>query len=580
MYLMKVDPRALEENPDRSRHTPATAQADAMMLATIKAVGLVQPPVVVPRSDGGNGFVIDRGHRRVRLAIAAELAEIDILVDEPANDNGAMRSVVENIARETLNPVDQWRAIERLVALGWTEEGIGIALSLPVRRIKQLRLCANILPAILDQFAKGDMPNEQQLRTIAAARQEEQKEVWKKHKPSKVDPHVTWWSVAQALTKKRMYANDASFGDDLAAAYGIQWVEDLFAEGDQDGRYTTDVEAFLGAQQEWMTQNLPKRGTIAEVTNYGEVKLPPKAQRVHGKPGKADHTAMYLDREGRVQSVNYRMPEPPKKAKDKDGSGDASGSDEPIVTSRPRPDVTRMGIEMIGDYRTDALHDALARAPVENDTLTALLVLALAGLNVSVHSGAGGGVFGMKRFARHAVMLFDEQGKLAFDRETLQLAARGMLTEVLSCRENASNSGIVARVAGDAIGADRFLPNMGTDEFLSCLSRPALEASCAETSVTPRQKVRETRTALAEHFKAERFVHSSALFAPDAAKLMDWLLSNTVASHDEAEEPSAPTDQTGAVDPDEQESVQDLSEDGPAPEESGSDADPYQVAAE
>ena len=33
-------------------------------------------------------------------------------------------SLVENIAREPLNPVDQWRAIERLVALGWTEEAI------------------------------------------------------------------------------------------------------------------------------------------------------------------------------------------------------------------------------------------------------------------------------------------------------------------------------------------------------------------------------------------------------------------------------------------------------------------------
>ena len=39
-----------------------------------------------------------------------------------------MRSMVENIARENLNPVDQWRAIERLVALGWTEEAIAVAV--------------------------------------------------------------------------------------------------------------------------------------------------------------------------------------------------------------------------------------------------------------------------------------------------------------------------------------------------------------------------------------------------------------------------------------------------------------------
>ena len=38
---------------------------------------------------------------------------------------------------------------------------------------------------------------------------------------------------------------------------------------------------------------------------------------------------------------------------------------------------------MIGDLRTDALHEALARAPIEDDTLLALLVLAFAGRNVS-----------------------------------------------------------------------------------------------------------------------------------------------------------------------------------------------------
>src|SRR5690606_38236156 len=147
------------------------------------------------------------------------------------------------------------------------------------------------------------------------------------------------------LAKTRMYARDASFGDELAQAYGIAWVEDLFAPADQDSRYTTDVEAFLGAQQEWMTQNLPKKGVITEANSYGEVKLPPKAERVYGTAKKSDHTAMYLDREGKVKTVHFRMPEVKKKGK---GASD-NAADEPIVVSKPRPDVTRKGIEMIGD---------------------------------------------------------------------------------------------------------------------------------------------------------------------------------------------------------------------------------------
>ncbi|NMG41896.1 ParB/RepB/Spo0J family partition protein [Chelativorans sp. ZYF759] len=533
MEIKLVDPRSLVENPDRARRSKSNPQSDALLLATIKAVGIVQPPVVAPQSGGGNGFVIDAGHRRVKQAIAAGLEEIAVLVGEAAEDGGAMRSMVENIARENLNPVDQWRAIERLVALGWTEEAIAMALSLPVRQIRKLRLLANVLPAMLDHMAKGDMPNENQLRTIASASLEEQRQVWKAHKPSKADPQVSWWSVAQGLTRTRMYARDASFGEDLAQAYGIAWVEDLFAPADEDSRYTTDVEAFLGAQQEWMTNNLPKKGVVVEAGQWGEPKLPPKAERVYGKPAKSDHTAMYLDRDGKVQSVAFRMPET-KKPKDKNGAsaGDA-GADDNIIVSKTRPDVTRKGIEMIGDLRTDALHEALSRAPIEDDTLMALLVLAFAGQNVTVASGARNiSNYGAASLGEHAAHLFDQDGKLEFDTDTLRIAVRSLLIDVLSCRENRSDSGVVARVAGDAIGADNFMPNMGTEDFLSCLSRPALEASCADTSVLPRQKVKDTRTALVEHFKEDHFVHPSALFAPDPAKLGAWL-----KKHEAVEQP-------------------------------------------
>lgn len=539
MEIKLVDPRSLVENPDRARRSKSSPQSDALLLATIKAVGIVQPPVVAPQVDGGNGFVIQSGHRRVKQAIAAGLDEITVLVGDPAEDGGAMRSVVENIARENLNPVDQWRAIERLVALGWTEEAIAVALALPIRQIRKLRLLANVLPAMLDHMAKGDMPDERQLRTIAAASLDEQKEVWKANKPSKGDPQVSWWSVAQALQKTRMYARDASFGDELTAAYGIAWVEDLFAPADQDSRYTTDVEAFLGAQQEWMTQNLPKKGVIVEANTYGEVKLPPKAERVYGTPKKSDHTAMYLDREGKVKSVAFRMPEA-KRAKGKNGAVDDI-ADEPIVVSKPRPDVTRAGIDMIGDLRTEALHEALSRAPIEDDTLMALLVLAFAGQNVRVDSGAGGDYRFGNRFGRHAAMLFDVEGKLAFDMDTVRVAMRNVLIDVLSCREGMSKSGILALVAGNVVGADGFIANMGTEEFMSCLSRPALEASCADTPVLPRARVKDTRAALVEHFKEGHFVHPAALFVPDAVALGDWLTRNAVA--EDEDDDGMPVDQ-------------------------------------
>ncbi|MCY0150782.1 ParB/RepB/Spo0J family partition protein [Hoeflea sp. G2-23] len=543
MHIIKIDPRALKDNPDDARKSKSTPQGDALLAATIKAVGIIQPPVVSPEADGGNGFIIQAGHRRTRGAIAAELEEIEVIVTDPAEDGGAMRSMVENIAREPLNPVDQWRAIERLVALGWTEEGIAAALSLSVRQIKKLRLLANVLPAMLDQMAKGDMPDERQLRTIAAASIAEQKEVWKAHKPKKNET-TSWWSVANGLSKTRMYARDASFDDELAQAYGIAWVEDLFAPADEDSRYTTDVEAFLGAQQEWMTNNLPNNGMITESNNWGQPELPKKAERIYGKPKKSDCTAMYLDREGKVQSVVYRMPEP-KAAKGKAADGGA-------VASAQRPDVTQKGQDMIGDFRTDALHEALQRAPIEDDTLMALLVIAFAGQNVRVDTGSGNTGSFRSQIAPHAATLVDKAGNLAFDKDTLRIAVRSVLIEVLSCRRNMSNSGIVSRIAGAVVGADGFLPNMGTEDFLLCLSRQALEAACADTSVLPRNKVRDTRAALVEHFKEERFVHASALFAPEANELAGWKARNELTEDEEAGDADGSIDEPdeGDIDPD------------------------------
>jgi ParB family chromosome partitioning protein len=129
---------------------------------------------------------------------------------------------------------------------------------------------------------------------------------------------------------------------------------------------------------------------------------------------------------------------------------------------------------------------------------------------------------------------------------------RSVLIEVLSCRRNMSNSGIVSRIAGAVVGADSFLPNMGTEDFLLCLSRQALEGACADTSVLPRNKVRDTRAALVEHFQEERFVHGSAHFAPEVNELADWKARNEIVDDEDAGDADGSVDEPdeGDIDPD------------------------------
>jgi ParB family chromosome partitioning protein len=120
---------------------------------------------------------------------------------------------------------------------------------------------------MLDHMGRGDMPEERYLRSIASAPLSEQAAVWTKQKPKKGQT-ASWYAIANSLAKRQMFARDAKFSDKEAAAFGIAWSEDLFAPADEDSRYTTDVDAFLGAQLAWLEANLPKNGEIAQVDQW------------------------------------------------------------------------------------------------------------------------------------------------------------------------------------------------------------------------------------------------------------------------------------------------------------------------
>ncbi len=480
MELRSVDPRTLKHNPQNPRRMSAGEHPDAQLVA---------------------------GHRRVTAAIAAGLADILVLVRGPDDGGDGVRALSENVVRAQVDAVSQWRAIEALVSADWSEQAIATALALPVRTLRKLRLLAQILPGMLDQMALGDMPNEHQLRSIAAASPDEQASVWKKHKPKKGQAAI-WHEIARALSKRTLPATVAKFDADLAQAYGIAWTDDLFSPGGEDARTTTQVEAFLGAQNEWLANNLPQNGHLAELDQYGDPKLPAKAMRSYGKPRKGDGVACYVDgRTGEVQQVAYTLPEPKRHAP----TGEA---DKPAP--KARPDLTAKGVAMIGDVRTDALHQALREAPIGDDVLIGLLVLALGGRNVQVHSGEASKSYGWRERIAETLT---EGGVLTQDIDLLRATARAMLVGVLSCRENMSQSGMGARHASTAIGADGYLPNMATQEFLSCLSKRAMERTASANQVAPRNTGKETRAAMIAEVGTGSFVHPAALFPPTAKEL-------------------------------------------------------------
>jgi len=422
MELRRVDPRIIKANPGNPRKIQPGDMSDATLAASVQAVGILQPPAVTEKNGE---LTLAYGARRVRTAIKLGLPEIDVLVKDP-DEHDQMRAVSENVVRAPMATVDLWRSIESLASENWTEEAIAAALAIPVRQIRKLRLLATVNPALLDQIGAGDMPKEQELRTIASASREDQAAVWKKLKPKKGEGAV-WWRIAQALEKTRFFARDAKFGEDERAAFAIVWQEDLFAEGDEDNRFTVDGEAFTSAQRAWLDAHMPKNGVLLETDEYGNARLPPKAQRTWTKPKKGDQIGFTLHpRDGTVHEVVFRMPEPEaKKGKTRSIDGDSNEAPTPRKT---RPEITHKGDEIIGALRTEALVKSLEVNAIDDATLIGLLILALNARNVSIQTQGSGHAIRTK-----LIQLITEGGRLSHDVERLRVVARQTLANILSC---------------------------------------------------------------------------------------------------------------------------------------------------
>jgi ParB family transcriptional regulator, chromosome partitioning protein len=507
MELRRVDPRILKANAHNPRKIQPGQLSDAALAANIKAVGILQPPAATEKSGE---LTIAYGARRVRIAIQIGLPEIDVLVKDP-DERDQMRAVSENVVRAPMATVDLWRSIESLASENWTEEAIASALAIPVRQIRKLRMLATVHPTILDQIGAGDMPREQELRTIASASREDQAAVWKKFKPKKGEG-VLWWRLSQALDKTRFFARDAKFGEDERAAFGIVWQEDLFAEGDEDNRFTVDGEAFISAQCAWVDANMPKNGVRIEIDEYGREKLPPRAKPTWTKPKKGDQIGFSINpRDGTVREVVFRVSEP----EIQKGSGRSAGAeDDAPAPKRMRAEITRKGTEIIGALRTEALVKSLEVNACDDMALIGLLVLALNAQNVTIQT------HGSTRSTRTTlIQSITEGGRLTHDAERLRVVARQTLADVLSCSLGHGDSGLPARIAGDAIGADAHLGNMATEEFLSCLSKTAIERVGSSLNVLPRQRVKDTRAAVIAEATGSTYIHPGALFALSQAEI-------------------------------------------------------------
>jgi ParB family chromosome partitioning protein len=153
--LRNVPVELIAPNPKQPRHT---FDADALeaLAGSLRERGVLQPVLVRPVAGGSYELVA--GERRWRAAQLAGLETIPALIRDRDDAESLEAALIENMAREDLNPVEEARACAALVEeLGLTRESVGLRVGRSRVAVTNLLRLLDLPDEVLELLERGDL---------------------------------------------------------------------------------------------------------------------------------------------------------------------------------------------------------------------------------------------------------------------------------------------------------------------------------------------------------------------------------------------------------------------------------------
>ncbi|WP_394807535.1 ParB/RepB/Spo0J family partition protein [Nitrosomonas sp.] len=144
----------------------------AELAESIKAQGVMQPILVRPVN--ADQYEIIAGERRWRAAQLAGLTEVPALIRKVSDESALAMSLIENIQRENLNPLEEAMGIQRLInEFGMTHQTAGEALGNSRSTISNLLRLLNLSAPVQELMMQGkiDMGHGRALLSLAPVQQ-------------------------------------------------------------------------------------------------------------------------------------------------------------------------------------------------------------------------------------------------------------------------------------------------------------------------------------------------------------------------------------------------------------------------
>jgi len=144
---------SISPNPRQPR-TVFDEDALNELIASIKEIGILQPPVVRKVSEGRYELIM--GERRFRAAKAAGLKSIPVIIRQTPDNELLREALIENIHRSQLNPLEEAAAYAGLLSdFGCTHDELAAKLGRSRPLISNMLRLLNLPPTVQRKVAAG-----------------------------------------------------------------------------------------------------------------------------------------------------------------------------------------------------------------------------------------------------------------------------------------------------------------------------------------------------------------------------------------------------------------------------------------
>jgi ParB family transcriptional regulator, chromosome partitioning protein len=149
---------------------------------SIKAQGVVQPivvrPLEAPQAGSSQRYEIIAGERRWRAAQMAGLAEIPAVIRAIPDEAAIAVALIENIQREDLNPLEEARALSRLVSeFGLTHQEVADAVGRSRAGVSNLLRLLELPAEVAELVEKRELEMGHARALLALSQRRQQSEV-------------------------------------------------------------------------------------------------------------------------------------------------------------------------------------------------------------------------------------------------------------------------------------------------------------------------------------------------------------------------------------------------------------------